>query len=142
MTNENKPSNKIKKPHARRRQHALYAGVASVFLLVITASVVALGQRWQSNIDLSASQRHSLAEQSIAAVVAQSEPVELIAVMGPDTNQRDAVSALVSRYQKHNEALSLEFVNLETQPSRVRELQAAPGGESVSYTHLTLPTKA
>lgn len=112
----------------------LRAGIASVLLLVIAATVIALGQRWQSAVDLSASRRHSLSEQSIAAAKAQTHPVELIAVMGPGSAQRDAVAALVSRYQKHNSQLSLEYVNLETQPARVRELQAAPGGELILRT--------
>jgi len=52
-------------------------------LLVITVAIIALGQRWQVDYDLSASKRHSLTAQSIDTVRSLEQPVDIIAVMGP-----------------------------------------------------------
>lgn len=132
--NSYKADNTARSAKKRLKRHTGLASIATVLLLVITIAIIALGQRWQVEYDLSASKRHSLTEQSIDTVRSLEQPVEIIAVMGPAPAQRQAVAALVSRYQQHNDQLSLEYVNLETEPTRVRELNAAPGGELIVQT--------
>ena len=132
--NSYKADNTARSAKKRLKRHTGLASIATVLLLVITIAIIALGQRWQVEYDLSASKRHSLTEQSIDTVRSLELPVEIIAVMGPAPAQRQAVAALVSRYQQHNDQLSLEYVNLETEPTRVRELNAAPGGELIVQT--------
>jgi len=108
--------------------------LAGLLLVIITGSLITLGQRLQIEKDLSSSKRHSLSAQSIETVRSLHDSVEIIAVMGPNPNQRQGVEALVSRYRKHHPNLRLSFVNPETQPARVRELDAAPGGELILRT--------
>ena len=58
-------------------------------------------------------------------------PVELIAVLGPDPQQREGVQALVSRFQAIKPDLQLRFINPETDPAAARALNAAPGGDLI-----------
>jgi len=119
---------------SRRAKHGLMSTVTGLLLLVITGTLIILGQRLQTEKDLSSSARHSLSAQSIETVRSLEDNVEIIAVMGPDATQRQAVEALVSRYRKYQPAIDLSFVNTETQPARVRELDAAVGGELILRT--------
>lgn len=100
-------------------------------MLAIGACALYINERINTRLDLSANARHSLTGQSIKAVNAVTEPLQVTAVMGPDKLQREAVTRLFDQYQKYKPDIELEFVNLETQPARVRELQAAAGGELI-----------
>ena len=104
--------------------------------LVIAVVLLAgwFSQRFNSQVDLTANQRHSLAPATQSLLTSLDMPVELIAVLGPDPAQRRAVEALVTRFQDLKPDLSLRFVNPETDPAQARELQAAPGGELILRT--------
>jgi len=105
--------------------------------LVVVALALALGWlglRFSAGIDLTANQRHGLGEGTRAALAALAEPVEILAVLGPDPAVRDAVRELVERYRDLAPDLSLRFVNPDTDPAAARALQAAPGGELILRT--------
>ena len=119
---------------SRRAKHTLMSSLTGVLLFIISGALITLGQRLHTEVDLSASKRHSLSTQSIETARSLSDGVEIIAVIGPDATQREGVEALVSRYQEHQPNLNLSFVNPETQPARVRELDAAKGGELILRT--------
>jgi len=108
--------------------------------LVVVALAVALGWlglRFSAGVDLTANQRHGLSEGTRAALAALTElgePVEIVAVLGPDPAVRDAVRELVARYRDLSPDLSLRFVNPDTDPAAARALQAAPGGELILRT--------
>jgi ABC-type uncharacterized transport system involved in gliding motility auxiliary subunit len=100
--------------------------------LLTLAIVLALGwfsQRYRSEFDVTANDRHSLTDASVRAVQALTTPVDIIAVLGPNPAQREAVLALIERYQRIKPDIALSFVNPETDPAQARELDAAPGGE-------------
>lgn len=105
--------------------------------LLIVGIVLILGwfaQRYQTSLDITANNRHSLAQTTTALLQSMDSPVELIAVLGPSPQQRDAVSELVTRFQEFKPDLNLRFVNPETDPAQARELEAAPGGELILRT--------
>jgi len=125
---------KSKPKHQRRLTQQWLGRTAAVLLTLIAASLLYLGNRWQFSHDLSASGRHSLTEQSVRTVESFDKPVRVTAVLGPNPEQREAVSALIDRYREHNEQLTLSFINPESQPGLARELNAAPGGELIIET--------
>jgi len=95
---------------------------------------IALGwfsERYSYQFDITANKRNTLTPSSIASVQALSEQIEIIAVMGPNVNARQAVTSLVQRYQTHAPNLSLSFINPDTNPAEARGLNAAPGGELI-----------
>lgn len=97
---------------------------------------IALASIWISGkvslyADLTANNRHALSDQTINAVSALQGPVSITAVVGPNANVRSNLIELVSRYQKHNPLISLDFINPDTDPERVRQLDAAASGELI-----------
>lgn len=106
-----------------------------VVLGVLCAGIVfALGwfsERYSEQFDLTANKRNSLTDSSIAAVQALPGTTDIIAVIGPNQNARNAVESLVERYQAHTPDLQLRFLNPDTNPAQARALNAAPGGELI-----------
>jgi len=104
-----------------------------LYFLVIGIAVVLIWitSRTNTSIDLTANKRHALSEQTIKAVQTLQGPVSITAVVGPDSTQRNSLIELVSRYQKHNSQIDLNFVNPETDPEKARALNAASGGELI-----------
>ncbi|MEE9320854.1 MAG: GldG family protein [Granulosicoccus sp.] len=106
---------------------------ALLSILVITI-VLALGwfaTRLNLSFDVTANDRNTLSPASVRAVESLTTPVDIIAVLGPVKSQRDAVTALIARFQAYKPDLSLQFVNPETDPAAARELNAAPEGELI-----------
>lgn len=96
--------------------------------------VIALGwfsERYSYQFDVTANQRNTLTPSSVASVQALPGQTEIIAVMGPNANARQAVTSLVQRYQAHTAELTLSFINPDTNPAEARGLNAAPGGELI-----------
>lgn len=111
----------------RSLQHTLL----TLLSVAIALALIWLAARTNHSVDLTANKRHALSEQTVSAVKALDGPVSITAVVGPIANQRKALTELVSRYQSHNPLISLNFINPETDPERVRNLKAAPGGELI-----------
>jgi len=108
------------------QQFAL-AAVVTVFVLLCGW----FSQRFSGAIDVTANNRHSLTLQTQNTLAAVAEPIEVLAVLGPDQAQRDAVTELVARYQALQNTITLEFINPETQPERARQLGIKNGGELI-----------
>lgn len=102
--------------------------ILSILLVCISLCLGWLSQRYSRALDLTANDRHSLSESSKSVLAALHGPIEIIAVVGPDAQQRSAISELVSRLQSEKSDITLEFVNPETNPAAVRELEAENGG--------------
>lgn len=108
--------------------------VLSVLLICITLAVGWLSQRVTLGVDLTANARNSLSDTSESVLRAIKTPVEIIAVIGPDQQQRDAISTLVSRLQDIKPDVQLQFINPETDPAAARVLNATTGGELILRT--------
>jgi len=108
-------------------QHYALGAVVTVFIVLCGW----FSQRFSAAVDVTANSRHSLTLQTQNTLSAVTEPVEILAVLGPDQAQRDAVSDLVARYQSLQSTITLEFVNPETQPERARNLGIKSGGELI-----------
>lgn len=102
--------------------------------LLVTAIAIAAGflaSRYDHRFDVTKNARHTLADQTVAALNALDTPVEILAVLGPQKNTRAAVSELIQRYQTIKPDINLEFINPETNPERARSLNAAINGELI-----------
>ena len=96
--------------------------------------VIAVGwfsERFSYRFDITANQRNTLTSSSVTSVQALPGQTDIIAVMGPNANARNAVTSLVQRYQTHAPDLKLTFINPDTNPAEARDLNAAPGGELI-----------
>jgi len=113
------------------RRSSLQHTALSILVVGIALSVIWITGRTNISADVTANQRHALSDQTINAVKALQGPVDITAVVGPDANQRNALTELVSRYQTYNPLISLNFINPETDPERVRQLNASASGELI-----------
>lgn len=102
-----------------------------MLVMAIAIAIIWIAGRTNISKDFTANQRHKLGEQTVNAVKALQGPVSITAVVGPNANQRDALTELVSRYQSHNPLITLSFINPETDPEAARRLDASPGGELI-----------
>lgn len=108
--------------------------VLSVLLILIALALLWLTQRFNHSLDITANARHSISSASEKVLRSLQTPVDVIAVIGPDAQARDAITALVDRLQSIKPDVQLTFINPETNPAAARELDAAPGGEVILRT--------
>ncbi|MFK7862206.1 MAG: GldG family protein [Granulosicoccus sp.] len=108
--------------------------VLSVLIVVIVLVLGWFTQRFNTTMDITANDRHSLADSTILLLQSLDAPVEVIAVLGPNPQQRSGVEALVGRFQEFKTDINLRFINPETDPAQARSLDVAPGGELILRT--------
>ena len=108
--------------------------VLSVLLICITLAIGWLSQRITQGFDFTANARNSLSESSVSVLRAIETPVEVIAVIGPNQQQREAINTLISRLQEIKPDVQLTFVNPETDPAAALALNATTGGELILRT--------
>ena len=105
--------------------------VLSLIAIAIALILLWLCATLTPAFDVTANQRHSLDRTSVHAAESLQDPIEIIAVLGPEPQARKALRSLIERYQVIKPDIDLRFVNPETDPAEARELQAAPGGELI-----------
>lgn len=111
------------------RSYWILAGLS----LGIALAALWLGERFNTRLDITANQRHSLSEASREVLASLQGPVEIIAVLGPSPQERRAVDAMLERYQALKPDLEWRYLNPETDPAEARALEAAPGGELIIH---------
>lgn len=106
-------------------QNLVYYG-----LLVVMFGLLAwLSVRYSGHGDWSAGGRNSLSEASRAVLEQLPGPVAVSAYVGEDEVTRQAIRELLARYQRHKRDLTLEFINPDTNPAKVRNLGINSAGE-------------
>jgi len=90
-----------------------------------------LSTRYSFEADWTANQRNSLSEASLAALKVIEGPVTVTAYATEDENIRRGITELIKRYQRIKPDLQLTFVNPETDPEQVRQLNITLNGELI-----------
>ncbi|MBX2885141.1 MAG: GldG family protein [Granulosicoccus sp.] len=103
----------------------------SLLSLLVVLCLLWFAERFSTSLDVTANKRHSLSPTTISLLNAMNKPVDVIAVLGLNQQQLDAVNALISRFRAVKPDISLKVVNHELQPAEARALNAAPGGELI-----------
>jgi len=106
-------------------------------LLLIIASLlmtIVLANRFFYTHDMTANSRHTLLDQSVQTLDLFNGPIDVEVFINPLDQQRNAVEELLERYRDKKTDISISFTDPALNPSRMRELNIAPGGE-VFFTH-------
>jgi len=103
----------------------------SLFLIGIVLCLGWLTHRFESHLDLTANARHSLSATTEKVLNNLADPLEIIAVTGPDRTQREAITSLIDRIKDIKPDTELVFLNPDTDPAAIRELNASAGGELI-----------
>lgn len=110
---------------ATRLQNALFL----ILFLAVVGMLAWLSTRHTFTADWTASGRNTLSEASRELLERLDGPVNVTAFASEDESVRRAIRDLLARYQRHKRDITLDFVNPDLQPARVRELGIRANGE-------------
>lgn len=99
---------------------ALSFFVSALLLLALLGMGAFMIQRRDGVLDLSSTQRNTLAPQTIRILESVDRPVRILAFFKDVPAERALFQDLVQLYQRHCDRLSLEFVDLDRQPELAR----------------------
>jgi len=117
-----------------RRSRLLLRLNALLFALLfigIIAMLAWLSTRYVYQADWTAGARNTISVDTRKLLDSMDQSVSISAFVRDEGLVRDQIKDLVGSYQRFKDDITLEFVNPDTQPARVRELGIANGGEIV-----------
>ncbi|MGX2040291.1 GldG family protein [Methylocaldum sp. MU1018] len=103
-----------------------------LFTLLFLAAVglaAWLSTRYTAQFDWTAGGRHTLSEASRKVLDLMKDPVTITAYARENAQLRSQIRDQVGRYSRYKKDLTLDFVNPDTQPDKVRELGITMDGE-------------
>ena len=100
-----------------------------VLLLAVAGLVLWLSRTYHVRLDLTQSSRHSLSDASVAVLARLPEPLKVTAFASQRGELRTALRDFLAKYQKHKPDITLEFVDPDSQPERVRAAGVQFDGE-------------
>lgn len=121
--------------------------VNAIFVVLFLAAVGLL--QWASSqfhwqLDLTQNRRYSLSPASIAAIERLKGPVKVTAYAS-ERGPRQLIRDVIARYQEHKSDITLDFVDPDIEPERVRSAGVQFDGEMViafGEAHETVPPTA
>lgn len=114
-----------------RFQLRLQGTVAVLLLGAVIGLLGYLSHTYNQRLDWTATGRNSLTDASRTVLEGLDGPVRAIAFARPDEQLRASIRELLERYQAAYPALTLEFVNPDAEPARVREYAIRADGTLV-----------
>ena len=103
----------------------------SLLFLVAVGLLAWLSTQYSTQFDWTASHRHTLSETSKKVLALLKDPVTITAYARENQQVREPIRDLVDRYSRSKKDLTLNFVNPDTQPEKVRQLGIQVDGEMV-----------
>ena len=102
-----------------------------LLLLTVVGLLMWLSRDYHLQFDWTHSRRNTLSEASRGLLHTLDKPVQLTAYARDTDGVRQSITELVARYQQYKKNITLEFVNPDTDPARVREAGVRINGELV-----------
>lgn len=102
-----------------------------VLFLLAVGLLQWLAKEYHLQFDWTRMHRHSLAPASVTVTERLKEPLKITAFASQRGETRRFIREMVGRYQKHKPDITLEFVDPDTAPERVREAGVQFDGELV-----------
>lgn len=102
-----------------------------VLFLLAVGLLQWLAKEYHLQFDWTRMHRHSLAPASVTVTERLKEPLKITAFASQRGETRRFIQEMVGRYQKHKPDITLEFVDPDTAPERVREAGVQFDGELV-----------
>lgn len=112
----------------------VHSGVLLLLLIGAAAALAVVSTRYTYTADWTSSGRYTLSEASKALLKTLTGPVEITAYASEDVELRDGIKDLIELYTEAKPDIVFRFVNPDTVPDQLRELNVtAPGELIVSY---------
>ncbi len=103
----------------------------SALFLVVIGLLAWLSREYSVRFDWTAAHQHTLSSNSLKVLDLFKEPVMVTAYARENQPVREPIRELVDRYNEGGSYLTLEFINPDTQPDRVRQWGVKVDGELV-----------
>lgn len=114
-------------PH-KHQQIRLKNGLITLALLAVLGSLAWLSTRYTVQTDITANAGNSLSQASQKLLASLPDKIQLTAYIKKDQSLRSQITQLVARYKRHKTELTLTFIDPDSQPEKVRELNIDPTG--------------
>ena len=117
---------------ARTHWQLRLLNVSFVVLFLLAVGMLQwLASKYHLQFDWTQARRHSLAPASIAAAERLKQPLQITAFASQRAEIRRPIQEMINRYQKYKPNITLEFVDPDKAPERVRAAGAQYDGELV-----------
>lgn len=119
--------------HPTKNQQRLQNLIFLVLFLAIIGLLAWLSTRYTLESDWTSNNRNTLSDASIALLATLDKPVKVVAFVREGSLSREAISELLSRYQRNRADIELSFTNPDTDPQAVREQGITLEGELIIH---------
>ncbi|MGZ4955432.1 MAG: GldG family protein [Methylobacter sp.] len=120
-------------PH-KHQQIRLKNWAITLALLCLVGALAWLSTCYSSETDITKNNTNSLSQASQKLLESLPDKIQLTAYIKKDPGLRSQIAQLVERYKRHKVDLSLAFIDPDSQPEKVRELNVdATGAIIVEY---------
>lgn len=105
-----------------------------LFYIMVIIAVVLLSQlalKTNINSDWTKNSRHTLSDTTIELLKNLDNGISIQAFISPEDDYREALEALLTRYQKYSPNLTINYINPDFSPDLVRNLKIQQQGEMV-----------
>jgi ABC-type uncharacterized transport system involved in gliding motility auxiliary subunit len=119
-----------------RRSRLLLRLQSLIFAVLFIAIIGMLGwlsKQYVYQADWTTGSRNTISDGSRSLLADMDQPVQITAYVREDELTRGQIRDLIGTYQRFKDDITLEFVNPDLAPERVRELGIASGGEIVIH---------
>jgi len=109
----------------------LQAFIFAILFIGIIGMLAWLSTQYVYQADWTTGARNTVSEDTRRLLDSMQHPVSISAFVRDDDMTRDQITSLIGSYQRFKDDISLEFINPDREPARVRELGIASGGEII-----------
>jgi ABC-type uncharacterized transport system involved in gliding motility auxiliary subunit len=105
--------------------------IFTVLFIAIIGMLAWLSTQYVYQTDWTSGARNTISDGSRRLLDAMDQPVQISAFVREDELTRNQIKDLIGTYQRFKDDITLEFINPDLAPERIRELGIASGGEIV-----------
>jgi ABC-type uncharacterized transport system involved in gliding motility auxiliary subunit len=105
--------------------------IFSVLFIAIIGMLAWLSTQYVYQSDWTRGSRNTISDGSRRLLDEMDQPVQITAFVREDEVTRNQIKDLIGTYQRFKDDITLEFINPDLAPERIRELGIASGGEIV-----------
>ncbi len=116
-----------------RRLSRLNSRIFFILLITIAAILAWLSTQYNYQADWTSSGRHTLSEASQTLLSRLDGPVNITAYARDDKRLRKRITRLIERYQRIKPDITLNYINPDVVPDKIRELGISVNGELVIH---------
>jgi len=109
----------------------LQAFAFAILFIGIIGMLAWLSTQYVYQADWTTGARNTVSDDTRRLLDTMQHPVSISAFVRDDDMIRDQITSLVGSYQRFKDDITLEFINPDREPARVRELGIASGGEII-----------